>query len=114
MQDWFSRVDDIEVDVFFSVDDIVMIVAKDTDKVEPFASSSFSDRMDQCLIYLDEVHTRRTDLLLAKDARAVVTLGPRLTKDRLVQDIIFFLFRLRCLPWEKRASFVVVLPVPWS
>ena len=89
MKKWLNRVDDIEAGVFFSADDTVMVVAKDTGKVEPFASSSFSGRMDQCLVYLDEVHTRGTDLPLAKDARAVVTLGPRLTKDRLVQGMTF-------------------------
>lgn len=41
--------------------------------------------MDQCLVYLDECHTRGTDLKMPADYRAIVTLRPDLTKDRLVQ-----------------------------
>lgn len=84
---WIRQDADIDVDagIFFDADDKVMVVARGTGKIEPFATSSFSGRMDRCLVYLDEVHTRGTDLPLPKDARAVVTLGPRLTKDRLVQ-----------------------------
>ncbi|KAE8440619.1 hypothetical protein EG329_007021 [Mollisiaceae sp. DMI_Dod_QoI] len=41
--------------------------------------------MDRCLVYLDESHTRGTDLKLPSHYRAIVTLGPDLTKDRLAQ-----------------------------
>ena len=84
---WISIVDDVDAGVFFNANDEVMVVVKKNWKIEPFAISSFSGRMDRCLVYLDEVHTRGTDLPLPKDARAVVTLGPRLTKDRLVQGM---------------------------
>ena len=43
--------------------------------------------MDRCVVYLDEIHTRGTDLRLPKDARAAVTLGPKLNKDKLVQGM---------------------------
>lgn len=82
---WILLVDDADAGIFFSADDKIMVVARDSSKAEPFATSSFSSRIDRCLVYMDEVHTRGTDLKLPKDARAVVTLGPRLTKDRLVQ-----------------------------
>ncbi|CAL3968749.1 unnamed protein product [Diplocarpon coronariae] len=45
--------------------------------------------MDRCLVYLDESHTRATDLKMPSDYRAVFTLGPDLTKDRLAQGIHF-------------------------
>ena len=82
---WIGLVDDIDAGVFFDADDKVMVIAKGTGKIEPLATSSFSGRMDRCLVYLDEVHTRGTDLPLPNQARAFVTLGPRLTKDRMVQ-----------------------------
>jgi hypothetical protein len=41
--------------------------------------------MDHTVIFLDDVHTRGTDLKLPSDYRAAVTLGPALVKDKLVQ-----------------------------
>ncbi len=58
-------------------------------QVQPLRTSPFATQMDACLVYLDEVHTRGTDLRLPRDYRAAVTLGPGLTKDRLVQGICF-------------------------
>ena len=54
-------------------------------RVEPLQTSSFASRLDECLIFLDEAHTRGIDLKLPKHYRAAVTLGANLTKDRLVQ-----------------------------
>ena len=85
IKEWVRLVDDVDAGIFFNAEDKLMVLARDNGKPEPFATSSFSGRIDRCLVYLDEVHTRGTDLKLPKDARAVVTLGPRLTKDRLVQ-----------------------------
>lgn len=53
--------------------------------VEKLQTSPYSYRLDLCLVYLDEAHTRGTDLKLPTSYRAAVTLGPNLTKDRLVQ-----------------------------
>lgn len=50
--------------------------------------------MDSCLIYLDEAHTRGTDLKMPADYRAMVTLGPDLTKDRLVQGKTYLNYSL--------------------
>jgi hypothetical protein len=56
-----------------------------TGKVEPLQTSPFSKQLDVCVVYLDESHTRGTDLKLPRNYRAAVTLGANLTKDRLVQ-----------------------------
>ena len=53
--------------------------------VERLETSSFSSRLDECLVFLDEAHTRGIDLKLSTHYRAAVTLGANLTKDRLVQ-----------------------------
>ena len=52
---------------------------------ELFTTSPYASQIDQCLVYLDEAHTRGTDLKLPTNYRAAVTLGPGLTKDRLMQ-----------------------------
>ncbi|KAI9709022.1 MAG: hypothetical protein M1828_002556 [Chrysothrix sp. TS-e1954] len=70
--------------VFFNTNNELCVLDRD-DVVEPFATSPFAKRMDECLVYLDESHTRGTDLKLPPNYRAAVTLGPYLTKDKLAQ-----------------------------
>ncbi|UPX10701.1 uncharacterized protein EKO05_0001343 [Ascochyta rabiei] len=72
--------------------------------IESFQTSPFAKQLDRCLVYLDEAHTRGTDLKLPRDYRAAVTLGANLTKDRLVQACM----RLRKL--GKGQSVVFVAP----
>lgn len=83
---WMGMISDADVDagIFFDKDDSVMVLTRDN-KLETLTASSFQSRMDRCLVYLDEVHTRGTDLKLPVNTRAAVTLGPRLVKDKLVQ-----------------------------
>ena len=81
---WMTMISDVDAGIFFDKDDNVMVLTRDN-KTETLTSSSFQARMDRCLVYLDEVHTRGTDLKLPTEARAAVTLGPRLVKDKLVQ-----------------------------
>lgn len=57
-------------------------------RTEQFHTSPFAKQLDRCLVYLDEAHTRGTDLKLPRNYRAAVTLGTGLTKDRLVQGIV--------------------------
>ncbi|KAI6313641.1 hypothetical protein MCOR30_010221 [Pyricularia oryzae] len=52
---------------------------------ELLQTSPYAQLLDQCLVFLDEAHTRGTDLKLPVYYRAAVTLGPALTKDRLIQ-----------------------------
>ncbi|KAI5846642.1 hypothetical protein DFP73DRAFT_546547 [Morchella snyderi] len=70
--------------VYFNDNDELTVVARDG-ATEALMISAFAEQLDKCLVYLDEAHTRGTDLKLPSKSRAVVTLGPNLTKDRLVQ-----------------------------
>jgi hypothetical protein len=72
----------IKAIVFFEQDELVVMTPDGF--VQSLMGSPYSERLDQCLVYLDDAHTRGTDLRLP-DALAVVTLGPKLTKDKLVQ-----------------------------
>ena len=51
----------------------------------PFATSSAYERLDRCIFYLDDIHTRGTDFKFPLRFRAALTLGNGLTKDRFVQ-----------------------------
>ncbi|KAH0566189.1 hypothetical protein GP486_000421 [Trichoglossum hirsutum] len=82
---WLSQSSSqVQAAVFFDKHNELVVMSRDW-VTEPLMVSPFAKQMDQCLIYLDEAHTRGTDLKLPTDYRAAVTLGPGLTKDRLVQ-----------------------------
>ena len=53
-------------------------------RVEPLQTSPFVKQLEACYVFLDEAHTRGTDLKLPLSYRAEVTLGPSITKDKLV------------------------------
>jgi hypothetical protein len=81
---WLSLMPDIPAAIFFSDNDELAVLTQDG-TVESFISSPFSQQLDKCLVYLDDSHTRGTDLKLPRGTRAAVTLGPKVTKDRLLQ-----------------------------
>lgn len=84
-KNWLKKHDATkEAAVFVSDDDELCVVDRDG-RVDLLRASCFSTRLDSCLIFLDEAHTRGIDLRLPSDYRAAVTLGASLTKDRLVQ-----------------------------
>ncbi|KAG8953382.1 hypothetical protein FRC03_011783 [Tulasnella sp. 419] len=75
---------DVQAVVFFNSDDEIFVRARNG-MVEAFVSSPFRQQLDKCLLYLDDAHTRGTDFKLPLGTRAAVTLGPKVTKDRLIQ-----------------------------
>ncbi|CAF4475702.1 unnamed protein product, partial [Rotaria socialis] len=82
---WLAMSDQAEIDyvVYFESDSIVVC---DRDlRYCSFQTSPASQRLDHCLFYLDQVHTRGTDFKFPDGFKAAVTLGSDLTKDRLVQ-----------------------------
>ena len=70
--------------VFCNDNDELCVVDRE-DRVELLQTSSFISRLQDCLIFLDEAHTRGIDLKLPQHFRAAVTLGANLVKDKLVQ-----------------------------
>ena len=89
---WLSLQPDISAAIFFNNSDHLTVVTQDG-RLEPFISSPFNRQLDKCVVYLDEAHTRGTDLKLPKGMRAAVMLGPKLTKDRLVQGMLIDILR---------------------
>ena len=86
---WLCLASEMEAIVFFDDSDQLVVMSRDHN-IEPLVSSQFNDKLDVCGIYLDDAHTRGTDLKLPTHFRAAVTLGPNLAKDRLVQGVIHF------------------------
>jgi hypothetical protein len=72
--------------VFFA--DEELSVMDRAGRTEPLQTSPFAQQLDVCLVYLDEAHTRGTDLKLPRNYRAAVTLGSGLVKDKLTQGML--------------------------
>ncbi|KAL8396684.1 hypothetical protein RB594_003665 [Gaeumannomyces avenae] len=83
-RNWLTLERVADAAVFFDSHGDLRVVARDG-ATEPFLTSSYAMNMASCLVFLDEAHARGTDLVLPDDYRAAVTLGPALTKDKLVQ-----------------------------
>ncbi|KAG2137491.1 hypothetical protein DEU56DRAFT_946063 [Suillus clintonianus] len=81
---WLRAKRDVQAAVFVNDDDELVVLSRDG-TVELLVSSPFAQQLDQCVIYLDDAHTRGTDVKLPSSFRAAVTLGPKVTKDRLTQ-----------------------------
>ncbi|PVF94396.1 hypothetical protein CPB86DRAFT_800493 [Serendipita vermifera] len=86
--------------VLYFEDDELMVMTPDG-LAQPLMDSPYCERLDQCLVYLDDAHTRGTDLRLP-DVHAVVTLGPKLVKDKLVQGCM----RMRKLGHGQSVTFL--------
>ncbi|KAF2706566.1 hypothetical protein K504DRAFT_492980 [Pleomassaria siparia CBS 279.74] len=88
--------------VFFNNNEELVVLDR-RDCVELLQVSPFAKQLGDCLVYLDEAHTRGTDLKLPRHYKAAVTLGANLTKDRLVQACM----RMRQLGKGQSVSFLV-------
>ena len=83
---WLSKVAEKQAAVFFNEEHELCVIDRDN-RIELLMVSSYAKQLDKCLVYLDDAHTRGTDLKLPLLTRGVVTIGPGTTKDRLLQGI---------------------------
>ncbi|CAM4909258.1 unnamed protein product [Rotaria socialis] len=83
--EWLKQSDKNKIDyvVYFDTDSIVVCDRQRHDY--PFVTSPASERLNRCVFYLDEIHTRGTDFKFPRGFKAALTLGNGLTKDRFVQ-----------------------------
>jgi hypothetical protein len=84
VQHWLGVNPRAEAGIYFDDDDQLMVISRDG-TIESFRSSPYREQTGKCIVYLDDAHTRGTDLKLPREWRAAVTLGRKVTKDRLVQ-----------------------------
>ena len=70
--------------IYFNENDELAVLSRNG-ITQLLSSSPLSQQLDCCVIYLDHAHTRGTDIKLPVGTRAAVTLGPKVTKDALVQ-----------------------------
>ncbi len=79
--------------VYFDEDNKPWVMYRNFKKVPLFASP-FADDMRGCVVYIDESHTRGTDLKLPPEAVGALTLGLGQTKDHTVQGELLYRVRI--------------------
>ena len=81
---WLEIQRDTAGAIYFNENDELMVLTRNG-LIMPMSSSPLCQQLDRCVVYLDHAHTRGTDIKLPIGSRAAVTLGPKVTKDALVQ-----------------------------
>ncbi|KAI6137675.1 hypothetical protein BKA82DRAFT_4493645 [Pisolithus tinctorius] len=81
---WLELKPDALAAIYFNDNDELTVLSREGTK-RSFAESPYASRLDECIVYLDDAHTRGTDIKFPIGFRAAATLGPKVTKDRLVQ-----------------------------
>jgi hypothetical protein len=84
VQTWLNIYTEPQAAVYFDSENRPYVLYRQGNRL-PLSASSYADNLSQCLIYLDEAHTRGTDLRLPADAKGALTLGLGQTKDHTVQ-----------------------------
>ncbi|KAF8132464.1 hypothetical protein EV363DRAFT_108384 [Boletus edulis] len=105
-KEWLGLSSDSDGAIYFNEDDELMVLTKDGN-CRYLISSPFVQQLGRCIVYLDDAHTRGTDLKFPDGFRAAVTLGPKVTKDRLVQGCM----RMRKLGHGHSVMFFAPLEV---
>lgn len=71
--------------VYFGADNRAWVQYRGEKKEVPLLATPFAENPDECIVYLDEAHTRGIDLKLPQNARGALTLALGQTKDHTVQ-----------------------------
>jgi hypothetical protein len=87
-QQWLCCRSDAKAAVYFDDRDEAMVLDR-SGAATPLRISPLAGKLDDCLFYIDEVHTRGIDLAIPAGIHAAITLGPRLVKDRLTQGMFY-------------------------
>jgi len=102
-ESWLRMTDPAHVHAAVFFQDEELSVVDRTGRIEPLQISPFAKQLDVCVVYLDEAHTRGTDLRLPRDYRACLTLGSGISKDKLIQGCM----RMRQLGKGQSVLFLV-------
>ncbi|KAH8792932.1 hypothetical protein DL96DRAFT_1828817 [Flagelloscypha sp. PMI_526] len=99
----------IEVALYFNDNDELTVIRRDG-TTEPYRTSTYAQQAGKSIVYLDDAHTRGTDLKLPRTWKAAVTLGKKMTKDRLAQGCM----RMRRLGEGQTLMFIAPKDIDFS
>jgi hypothetical protein len=97
---WLDIDTEASAAVFFDDTNRATVLSRTGSRV-PLLASPFAEDLSNCLVYLDESHTRGTDLKFPAQAHGAVTLSLGQTKDHTVQAVM----RLRQLATTQSVTF---------
>ena len=100
VRSWLEVDHEAEAAVYFDSTNKAWVLDR-RNKIMPLLASPFVNRLGKCLVYLDQAHTRGTDLKLPHTAHGALTLGLGQTKDHTVQAAM----RLRQLGTTQQVTF---------
>ena len=83
---WLDITPNASAAIYFNEVDELMVCTRDG-STQLLRSSPFGQQLDRCVVYIDDAHTRGTDIKFPSGFRAAVTLGPKVTKDCLAQGM---------------------------
>ena len=83
---WLNIDTKAKTTIYFETDNRAWIQYKRKKKKISLLIISFVENFDECLVYLDEAHTRDVDLKLSQNARETLILILDQTKSHIVQD----------------------------
>ncbi|KAJ3565847.1 hypothetical protein NPX13_g7345 [Xylaria arbuscula] len=99
---WLAIDHEAKAAVYFRGDNRAWVHFRDATKNDiPLLATPFADNLGECLIYLDEAHTRGIDLKLPASAHGALTLALKQTKDYIMQAAM----RLRQLGTTQSVTF---------
>ncbi|CAD7943709.1 unnamed protein product [Amoebophrya sp. A25] len=99
---WLERRPDKDYAVFYDAANKIVVLSRLTGSVTPFKLSPCANDMSRALLYLDDAHCRGSDFRLVPTAKALLTLGKGVCKDKLLQTAM----RMRQLGEGQRIAFV--------
>jgi len=82
---WLSIDTEAKAAVYFGADNQAWVQYRGGKEKVPLLATPFVENLDECLVYLDEEHTRGVDLKLPQHARGALTLALGQAKDHTVQ-----------------------------
>lgn len=83
---WLTVDHEAPAAVYFDEGNKPFVIYRNESRI-PLLASPYADNLGDCLVYLDEAHTRGTDLKMQANARGALTLGLGQTKDHTVQGL---------------------------
>lgn len=92
--EWLRMVPEDKYDaaVYFSTNDVLMTIDRNN-VITEFDNSVYRDKLNKCIVYLDDSHTRGTDLKFPINWKACVTLSGILKtiQKKFISQILIFL-----------------------
>ncbi|KAH8814811.1 hypothetical protein F5884DRAFT_151839 [Xylogone sp. PMI_703] len=99
---WQEKDTKAKAAVYFGADNRAWVRYRGKKDSVPLLATPFAENLEDCLVYLDEAHTRGIDLKLPRNARGALTLALGQTKDHTVQAAM----RLRLLGSSQSVTFI--------